>query len=257
MGIVAAALATALAAVLVLVVPWAGRVRYRRLLEAVARDPDARQRYYQRGITREWLALAVVGLIGLLAGRGPSSIGLTAGPRPRAALEVVVEVGILLAISATVFRYGGDRVREALRRQARGFVALLPRGRRERLWFAGVAVTAGICEEVLLRGFGTAYLRWLWPSVPDWAVVAVTAAVFGLDHLYQGTRGVVLTTLVGAVLGSIVINTGSLFPAIVIHALLDLRVLALPDLSAPGRGEDLGAATTPAARGPEGARAHP
>src|SRR5438132_1468120 len=96
-----------------------------------------------------------------------------------------------------------------------------------------VAVTAGVCEEVLLRGFGFAYVRWLWPSSPDWAVVAMTAAVFGLDHLYQGARGVILTGLVGAVLGSVVTSTGSLLPAMAVHALVDLRVLALPDLSSP------------------------
>ncbi|HMC41994.1 MAG TPA: CPBP family intramembrane glutamic endopeptidase [Acidimicrobiales bacterium] len=233
MGILAAGLASLLAAVLVLAVPLAGRQRYRRLLDAVERDPGARLRYYQRGIEREWLAVALVGVIGLLAHRGPDVIGLTTGPHPGAALEVVVEVGIFLGLSAVVFRYGGDVVRQVLRRQARGFLALLPRGPRERRWFIAVAVTAGVCEEVLLRGFGFAYVRWLWPSSPDWAVVAMTAAVFGLDHLYQGARGVILTGLVGAVLGSVVTSTGSLLPAMAVHALVDLRVLALPDLSSP------------------------
>jgi len=58
----------------------------------------------------------------------------------------------------------------------------------------------------------------------------VTAAAFGFAHLYQGTRGVLLTGLVGAYLAWLTLSTGSLLPAIVIHALIDLRVLALPDL---------------------------
>src|SRR5690348_15518608 len=142
----AAVLATALAAVLVAVVPWSGRVRYRRLLDAVAADAGARLRHYRRGAAREWLAVAVVGVIGLLSGRGPASIGLAAGPHPGRALEAVAEAGVVLAASAAVFRYGGDRVARALRGQARGFAALLPQGPREMRWFAAVALTAGVCE---------------------------------------------------------------------------------------------------------------
>ncbi|HMC43441.1 MAG TPA: CPBP family intramembrane glutamic endopeptidase [Acidimicrobiales bacterium] len=239
-GALAAGLASLLAATLVLVVPLVGRSRYGRLLAAVAKDPDARLRHYQTGVGREWAAVALVGVIGLLSGHSAASVGLTAGSHPGAAMEVVVEVGAVLGLSALVFRYGGDRVRRGLRRQARGFLALLPRGRRERLWFAGVAVTAGICEEILLRGFGMAYVRWLWPSASDGAVIAVTAAVFGLDHLYQGPRGVILTAVVGAVLGSVVTSTGSLYPAMAIHALIDLRFLALPDLSSPEPSADRG-----------------
>jgi membrane protease YdiL (CAAX protease family) len=129
-----------------------------------------------------------------------------------------------------VFRRGGERVRAVLRHQARGFVALLPATAQEKRVFAGLAITAGICEELLFRGFGIAYVRWLWPGASDAALIALTAASFGLVHLYQGARGVVLTTLVGAYLASVTVSAGSLLPAMVMHALLDLRVLALPDL---------------------------
>jgi membrane protease YdiL (CAAX protease family) len=107
-------------------------------------------------------------------------------------------------------------------------------GRLERSVFALLAVTAGVCEELLFRGFGIAYLRWLWPGSPRVAVIAITAVAFGLVHLYQGPRGVVLTGLVGAYLAWLVLSTGSLLPAMVIHALLDLRILALPDLTPTG-----------------------
>lgn len=66
-------------------------------------------------------------------------------------------------------------------------------------------------------------------------MLVVTSAAFGLAHLYQGLRGVVLTGVVGAVLGSLLISSGSIVPPIVVHALVDLRILALPDLSDPQR----------------------
>jgi uncharacterized protein len=228
--LIAAVLATGLAATFVVLQPFAGRRRYRRLRAELATDPDARLRHYRRGIRSEWLAVAGVALIGLLAGRHPASIGLRGGPNARAAVSDVLFVGVVLSVSVVIFRFGGRDVRELLRRQARGFLALLPRSRRERQTFAVVAVTAGFCEEVLFRGFGIAYVRWLWPAASRPALIAVTAAAFGFAHLYQGPRGVLLTGVVGAYFAWLTLSTGSLLPAIAIHALLDLRVLALPDL---------------------------
>src|SRR5438270_6301055 len=145
MSVLAAGLATLLAGALVLVVPIVGQRRYRRLVAEVGNDPAARLRHYRRGVQRAWAAVALVGVIGLLSGRSPASIGLTTGSHPGAGGEIVVEVGLFLALSAAVFRYGGDRVRRGLRRQARGFLALLPRGREERLWVAAGGGAARLC----------------------------------------------------------------------------------------------------------------
>jgi membrane protease YdiL (CAAX protease family) len=176
------------------------------------------------------LAVGVVVVIGLLAGRHPASIGLGAGSDARAATNDVLAVALVLAASALIFRFGGSNIRALLRRQARGFIELLPRSRQERLTFGALAITAGVCEEVVFRGFGIAYVRWLWPAASQPFIIVVTAAAFGFAHLYQGIRGVVLTGLVGAYLAWLTLSTGSLLPAIVVHALIDLRVLALPDL---------------------------
>jgi membrane protease YdiL (CAAX protease family) len=199
-------------------------------LADVAANPGARLRHYFRGIVGEWAAVVVVAVIGLLAHRGGTSIGLRGGPHAGTAVADVVGVAIVLAISAVLFRLGGETMRELLRRQARGFEALLPRTKAERVTFAGLAITAGICEEIIFRGFGIAYVHWVWPSATRGAVITVTAVAFGLVHLYQGPRGVILTGLVGAYLAWVTLSTGSLLPAIAMHALLDLRILALPDL---------------------------
>ena len=140
------------------------------------------------------------------------------------------EVAVLLGLSALLFRFGGTAIREALRRQAKGFLALLPRGGREQITFGALAITAGICEELIFRGFGLAYVRWLWPATPRWAAIVIIATAFGVAHLYQGPRGILLTGLVGAYFTWLVLSTGSLWPAMALHALLDLRVLALGDL---------------------------
>ena len=112
--------------------------------------------------------------------------------------------------------------------QLRPVAALLPRTPVERRMFAALAVTAGICEELLYRGFGLAALRWVAPGLGTAALIVITGAAFGFAHLYQGRMGVIATGLLGAYFAWIVIATGSLVPVILLHALLDARILALP-----------------------------
>jgi len=52
-------------------------------------------------------------------------------------------------------------------------------------------------------------------------VVLVSAALFGMAHLYQGRAGLVSTMLVGAVFGSARIAYHSLIPVMAWHATLD------------------------------------
>lgn len=114
---------------------------------------------------------------------------------------------------------------------------LMPHARSEWTGFAALAVTAGVCEELMFRG----YLTWALSHVlPSYAMAGLAQAVlFGLAHAYQGVRGVFLTMAVGAFLTVIVWMTGTLWVAMLIHALMDLnagdlaiRVYGLPDGSA-------------------------
>ena len=231
MAVLGALLATAFALALVVVQPVRGRARYRRLVEQVATDPRARLDHYRRGITAEWLAVGIVVTIGLVAGHDAASIGVRAVDHASDAWAQVPVFAILLAASTVVLRR--PAMRAALRRQAGGFLALLPTTRDERLTFVPLAITAGICEEVLYRGFLAAYVGWLAPSATSTEIVVVTSIAFGLAHLYQGPIGIVVTGVLGAVLGFLVVDGGSLYPAMAVHALIDLRIVLLPDLRTP------------------------
>ena len=102
------------------------------------------------------------------------------------------------------------------------------RARRRSNGRSPLAVTAGVCEELIYRGFGLAALRWAVPGISEGALIAVTATAFGLAHLYQGRVGVVLTGVLGAYFAWITISTGTLLPAMLLHGLVDLRILGLP-----------------------------
>lgn len=95
---------------------------------------------------------------------------------------------------------------------------LLPQTPGERRVFWGVAATAGICEETLYRGFLTWYLAgWTGP----WVAIVLSSMIFGLGHVYLGVAQVPRTFFVGLVLALLTYFSGSLWPAIVLHAALD------------------------------------
>lgn len=55
------------------------------------------------------------------------------------------------------------------------------------------------------------------------AGVLVAAALFGIDHAYQGAAGVVRTTLLGVGMGFLFFFSGSLLWPIALHVLIDLQ----------------------------------
>ena len=96
---------------------------------------------------------------------------------------------------------------------------ILPVTVREARVFNGVAITAGICEEVLSRG----YLLWYLQSLGlGRGAVVVAIVAFGLAHAYQGIRGSVASGVTGAVFMGLYLLTGSLVAPIVFHATVDL-----------------------------------
>lgn len=98
--------------------------------------------------------------------------------------------------------------------------ALLPRTPEERRLFGGLSLAAGWGEEMAYRGYVPAAL--VVAGLPAWWGFSIAALAFGLLHAYQGPVGVVRTALLGLLLGASVIITGSIFPAMAAHALVDL-----------------------------------
>ena len=97
---------------------------------------------------------------------------------------------------------------------------LLPRNAHERRLFAGLSLLAGFGEEVVFRGF---LLAVLIPALGDpWTALLASSLAFGVLHVYQGPFGILRTATLGGLLGASVVLDGTLWPAIVVHALVDL-----------------------------------
>jgi sodium transport system permease protein len=85
-----------------------------------------------------------------------------------------------------------------------------------------MAILPGICEEVMFRGFILTGLR---REGDTWGPVLVTAVMFATFHLDPAR--LVGTFTIGTVLGLVVVRSGSLFPAVLMHALYNASVLGV------------------------------
>ena len=235
MGVLAGILATVVVALLIFVQPRRGRARFLKLQQDVLTDPTARVRFYRRGILAAWIMAAVVILIGLLASAAGHDVALPAGSaEARGGVWLLtVEMLLIIPLSALLFRSKKPWIQKVIARQIGHLRAMLPVTGDERRLFVAVALTAGICEEIVFRWFGITYIRWLAPESSNLTVIVIIGVMFGLAHYYQGRIGVLLTGGAGALFTALTLASGSLIPAIIIHALIDLRIVALRELPAP------------------------
>jgi membrane protease YdiL (CAAX protease family) len=207
---------------------------YRRLSMApIDHVPDVRRGLYQQAIALQWGLTAVVLAIWRAAGRSATALGLE--PRdPRLVAWGLLGAGVI-ALAFWIVRRRVRSDAEALDRvllRLGNIERMLPHTQRDKRMFHLVSLTAGICEELLYRGYLLWYLGHWLPVVP---AVALASLIFGIGHSYQGIKGVLATGFVGAAMAMIYLACGSLWPAMAVHAVIDMHAgeLAYAALSRP------------------------
>ena len=190
---------------------------------------------YVSAVLSQWfLTVLAIGLIEL-RGSGFAAVGIRILPLDRfsmwsagLAVGTLAGLGLMMALeNRGLWPEESDLVE-----------VLIPRTPREKLLAVFlIAPTAAFCEELLYRGFLFAQLR-EWTGSLGWALV-LSSLGFGLAHAYQGVHGMVRSALLGALMAAPLIRTGSLYPAIAAHFVIDAVALAWLGPRALRKGEKL------------------
>jgi uncharacterized protein len=138
------------------------------------------------------------------------------GLRPVSAASLAIWTLFVLASALLLYavaQYRGWRESPIL-------LQLIPRTARERFAFVILSLTAGICEELVFRGFLIAGLTVVFGSTP--VAVVVASGLFGLLHAYQGPIGSARAGLLGLALAIPFVATGSLLPSMLAHTIVDI-----------------------------------
>ena len=175
---------------------------------------------YASTIAFQWVFAAVAAWRAWARGLGAADLGITLSDPRRIGIAAAAGAILLAAFQWFNLRRMGrtpQAPRETPLRLAR---LILPRTEVEKLAYFALAVTAGVCEELLYRGFAmAAFTR---AGLPAWAALGATALLFGSAHLYQGRTGVSTTVAFGFVFGVARIVYDSLAPVVIWHASVDL-----------------------------------
>jgi membrane protease YdiL (CAAX protease family) len=215
-----------LAALIMVLMPLVSAWSWPRVLAKLQEDaPGVRSRLYLRGMASQWLITALIAGAWLGRGRELDALGWRApsgvGAWVAAALALAF-ASFMLAQLRSIAAARGQHAEIAAHLDAE--VPFLPRSPREDALFAALCGTAGLCEELMFRGF---CVWWASTWLGAWGAVVGTSLIFGLSHAYQGRRGMVKTGVAGLVAGALFLISGSLWVPMALHAFVDLHAGAL------------------------------
>ena len=201
------------------VIPWRGAVRIRKLLARPLLSQAERLGTYASTIAFQWLLTAIVAWRCVAHHYDARELGLVIDNRVETAIVAIFFAaffGFLQSFAARRMATAPDPSKSRLAALA---LRLMPETAIESLVFVALAVTAGVCEEFLYRGFVFAAITRA-AGVP--IALLGSSALFSLAHIYQGRRGLITTFILGVLFAASRIWTGNLIPAVVAHAVVDL-----------------------------------
>jgi membrane protease YdiL (CAAX protease family) len=208
--------------VLSVVAPALGYLRFRKLIARGDQNFSTRTKLalYARVVSSQWVLVAVMLLVLARHGLSVGNAGERLGDRRLTFAVTGALVLILVVVSAVVLW----RLRRATSHSSAAaggpWLTLAPASRAEMAAFVVVCATAGVCEELLYRGW---LVSFLWAATGSaWAAVAVSSVVFGIGHAYQGATAILRTLFVGLQLAILFVVVGSLLPGQVLHTGVDL-----------------------------------
>jgi uncharacterized protein len=166
----------------------------------------------------QWLAAGVTAWRALARGLTAADLALSVPNRERLIIAFV-GAATLAALQWLNLRRIGRSTGKPAEFMHQLAERILPQSPKELPPYLCLALSAGLCEEFLYRGFVMAALS--RAGLSAWQAVLISSVLFGLAHLYQGRGGFVGTMVLGGVFGTARIAYDSLVPVMTWHFAID------------------------------------
>lgn len=185
-------------------------------------DPNIRVETYTRTILHLWAVALPILILWAINDREWHDLGF----QIQSSWIAAIGWGIAVLVSgyfglALWSAHQNEDTRASIRKQLGGAETisnLMPQNTAEKDLFHLCSITAGITEEVIYR----AYLIWAFSLfLPIWAAAAIGLVIFTLVHIYQGWKELPGVFAMGALFTLIFVLSGSIWPAIIAHILVD------------------------------------
>ena len=143
-----------------------------------------------------------------------------AGRRWQNVLDGLIDVSLAIGTTALLRLVISPLLINLLGRWPSNTGFLLPKTMSESLIWILVSLSAGVCEELVYRGYLQRQLWSLTSSLP--VALVLQSMIFALGHIYQGWKPALVTAIYGLSFGLVAAWRRSIIPAAFAHALGDI-----------------------------------
>jgi len=113
-----------------------------------------------------------------------------------------------------------DARADKLTKTYKDIMYLMPANKKQYNASVLVSIIAGVCEEIIFRGF----LYWqLQQYMPVYLAFILTNVLFGLGHAGTKLKNALMTFVLGIIFSTVYVLTESLWSAIVLHIIVDFQ----------------------------------
>lgn len=188
--------------------------------EALSEAPELKKSMYVQSVIFQWIMVGLILLSLFFNGDGIENIGLGFLDQP---LWVVGLFGGSF-LSLWIFdNFDIPRLNlEKFRKRYKDVMFLIPTNQKEHNWAVVLSFTAGICEEIIFRGFTFWQLTQFLPIIPS---ILIVNLLFTLSHFATKMKNMVFAFLFGIFWSVTFLWTGSLWLAMLMHIIIDLYSL--------------------------------
>ena len=180
------------------------------------------QVYYSNSLL-QWIGVIAIGTLWYFKDRSYVDLGLGSPQMTTISWGLIIGFIIWYAFD-TWWELRSTIQIEATVQKWKKNIPFLPENWQELRHFSFVAITAGVCEEIIFRGFCIQYfLAWNQDNLlGTWLAILLPAFLFSVGHVYQGYWAVLKTFLMAILLGWVFILSQSLWIPILLHFLVDM-----------------------------------
>ena len=201
-----------------ILLPVLSLIRGKVDMEGVEMEISDKRKFYFANAGILWVGAVMVFLLWLIAGRPFVDMGI------RSPVTDTLVVGLtILFVVAYIVETATELRKENKESEILKAAPFLPQNYNEFFAFLFLAFSAGVCEEIVYRGFLVNYLLSVInnPVVAFNVAVIFPAVIFGVVHMYQGIKSVLKISIMSLLFSTIFIFSQSLLIVMILHFSVD------------------------------------
>lgn len=201
-----------------ILLPVLSLIRGKVDMEGVEMEIGDKRKFYFANAAVLWVGAIMVFLLWLIAGRPFVDMGI------RSPITDALVIGLTaLFVVAYVVETVTELRKENRESEILKAAPFLPQNNSEFMAFLVLAFSAGVCEEIVYRGFLVNYLLSVIndPVVAFNVAVLFPAVIFGVVHMYQGIKSVLKISIMSLLFSTIFIFSQSLLIVMILHFSVD------------------------------------